>query len=124
MDKVVDSFSGRIGELGYTRTRLSANPSIGQNARARHRFFVAEILGNPFRPVQIEPSWRTTNIVHLAQAIYHSRSGNALDGERFPILADALEDVGCTDRTLLDHLRGGKEHVRGCWAIDALLGKG
>jgi hypothetical protein len=39
-----------------------------------------------------------------------------------PVLADALEEAGCTDRTLLEHCRGGL-HVRGCWAVDLLLGK-
>jgi hypothetical protein len=40
-----------------------------------------------------------------------------------PILADALEDHGCTDTDLLTHLRGPGPHVRGCWALDLVLGK-
>jgi hypothetical protein len=50
----------------------------------------------------------------MARAIY--------DGHRFtdlPILADALEEAGCTDAAILAHCRTG-EHVRGCWALDAL----
>jgi hypothetical protein len=43
--------------------------------------------------------------------------------KRWPILADALEDVGCTDRTILDHCCGPGPHVRGCWVVDLLLGK-
>jgi hypothetical protein len=42
---------------------------------------------------------------------------------QLPILADALEDAGCTDRDILDHLRGAGPHVRGCWALDLILGK-
>ena len=53
-----------------------------------------------------------------AQAIYDDR---AVD--RLPILADALEEAGCTDATILDHLRGPGPHVRGCWVLDLLLGK-
>ena len=34
-----------------------------------------------------------------------------------------LEETGCADRDLLDHCRSGGEHVRGCWAVDLLLGK-
>ena len=40
-----------------------------------------------------------------------------------PILADALEDAGCDDADILDHLRGTGPHVRGCWAVDLVLGK-
>jgi Leucine Rich repeat len=40
-----------------------------------------------------------------------------------PILADALEDAGCTSRELLAHLRGPGPHVLGCWALDLVLNK-
>jgi hypothetical protein len=39
------------------------------------------------------------------------------------VLADALEEAGCTDPALLRHLRPGGGHVRGCHVLDALLGK-
>jgi hypothetical protein len=39
------------------------------------------------------------------------------------VLADALEEAGCTDQTILGHLRGPVPHVRGCWAVDLILGK-
>ena len=55
----------------------------------------------------------------LAQAIYEER-----DLRRLPVLADALEDAGCEDADLLGHLRGPGRHVRGCWALDLVLGKG
>jgi hypothetical protein len=55
----------------------------------------------------------------MAQAIYNERGF-----DRLPILGDALEDAGCTDRDILDHCRGPGPHVRGCWAVDLLLGKG
>jgi len=45
------------------------------------------------------------------------------DASRLPVLADALEEAGCTDQTILDHLRGPGPHGRGCWVIDLLLGK-
>ena len=41
-----------------------------------------------------------------------------------PVLADALEEAGCTDTDLLAHCRSGGGHLRGCWAVDLLLGKG
>ena len=39
------------------------------------------------------------------------------------ILADALEEAGCTNEDMLAHLRSPGLHVRGCWVVDLLLGK-
>jgi hypothetical protein len=65
-------------------------------------------------------------VVALAQAAYEQRElpAGTLDIARIAILSDALEDAGCTDAELLGHLRGPGPHVRGCWAVDLLLGKG
>jgi hypothetical protein len=46
-----------------------------------------------------------------------------VDVARLAILADMLEEAGCADAELLGHLRGPGPHVRGCGAVDALLGK-
>jgi hypothetical protein len=54
----------------------------------------------------------------LAQAIYDE---GAFD--RLPVLADALEETGCTNADILGHCRGPGPHVRGCWVVDLLLGK-
>jgi hypothetical protein len=43
--------------------------------------------------------------------------------DRLPILADALLDAGGDDEALLAHLRAPGPHVRGCWALDVILGK-
>lgn len=75
-----------------------------------------DVLGNPFRPAILDPASRTTTVIGMAQAIYQERSF-----DRLPILADALEEAGCTNGDLLGHCRGGGHHVRGCWALDAVL---
>ena len=75
-------------------------------------------FGNPLRPVTFSPSWLTPTVVALASTIYDERAF-----DRLPILADALEDAGCTDRAILDHLRGPGPHVRGCFALDLVLEK-
>jgi hypothetical protein len=76
-------------------------------------------------PVPIDPVCRTPTVVALAQAAYELRAlpSGELDLIRLGILADALEEAGCTDQPLLDHLRGPGPHVRGCWALDLVLGK-
>ncbi|OAI38707.1 hypothetical protein AYO40_01755 [Planctomycetaceae bacterium SCGC AG-212-D15] len=82
-----------------------------------------------FRSIRAEPSWLTWNggaIVRAAQAAYEQRelpSGH-LDSQRLAVLADMVEEAGCTDANLLTHLRNREAvHVRGCFAIDLLLGK-
>ena len=62
----------------------------------------------------------------MAEAAYEQRElpAGTLDPARLTVLADALEDAGCADADLLGHLRGPGPHVRGCWAVDLLLGKG
>jgi hypothetical protein len=75
----------------------------------------------PFRPVAIDPKWLTWNhgtVPAIARRIYEERAFHDM-----PILADALEDAGCTEADLLAHCRAGGPHVRGCWAVDLLLGK-
>jgi hypothetical protein len=55
----------------------------------------------------------------LANGIYAERAF-----DRMPILADALQDAGCDSEALLSHLRDADAtHVRGCWALDLVLGK-
>ncbi len=83
---------------------------------------ICDIFGNPFRPQPaIDSSWLSWNdgvIPKLAQVIYDDRAF-----DRLPILADALEEAGCTNTDILNHCRQPGEHVRGCWVVDLLLGK-
>ena len=87
-----------------------------------------DIIGSPFRPVAIDPAWLVWHggaAVKLAQAIYVERSlpSGHLDPARLAVLADMLEEAGATDAQLLTHLRSAGPHVRGCFAVDAILGK-
>jgi hypothetical protein len=78
-----------------------------------------DILGNPYSRRDGPLSIGSAVVQALAQAIYDE---NAFD--RLPILADALEEAGCTDPEILNHCRSeGAAHVRGCWVVDSLLGK-
>jgi hypothetical protein len=77
-----------------------------------------ELLGNPIRPAVVSPAWMTQPARSLAGTV-----AATVDFTPLPILADALEDAGCTDQAILSHCRSPGPHVRGCWVIDLLLGK-
>src|SRR5262249_50264666 len=66
----------------------------------------------PFAFVLVLSPWLTWNdsaVVRIAETIYHEgRFSDLL------VLADALEDAGCTDDAILTHLRSPGPHVRGC----------
>jgi hypothetical protein len=101
---------------------VQAQVAAGRNQVAEVALQAAllrDIVGNPFRPVPFSPGWRTEAAVALARGIYEERAF-----ERMPVLADALEDAGCDSAEVLEHCRGDEPHVRGCWGVDAVLGKG
>jgi hypothetical protein len=60
----------------------------------------------------------SNTVSELAQAIYDDRSF-----DRLLELADAMQKAGCDSEETLNHLRGTGPHVRGCWALDLVLGK-
>jgi hypothetical protein len=63
-------------------------------------------------------NWRDSTITKLAQTIYDDRRFDIL-----PILADALQEAGCTSEEIIQHCHSPGPHVRGCWVVDLLLGK-
>ncbi|MCC6419525.1 MAG: hypothetical protein IT429_14930 [Gemmataceae bacterium] len=83
-----------------------------------------DVFGNPWRPVEIGtpvavlpgglvskwkrwPPWYNSTVVGLARAAYEERAaGGILDSARLAVLADALEEEGCTEEAVLRHLRG------------------
>jgi hypothetical protein len=90
-------------------------PAVERNAQST---LLRCLFGNPFRPVALKPTWRTSNVTALAKAIYADRAF-----DRLPILADALEDAGCDKADILNHCRQPGEHLRGCWVVDLVLMK-
>jgi hypothetical protein len=115
---------GAIGAAGSaSHSAVYALSYAGQQAVEQEGQcrLLRDLFGNPFRPVAVDPSWLTWNdgtVVKLAQAIYDQRRFTDL-----PILADALEEAGCTDADILAHCRSEGPHVRGCWVVDLILGK-
>jgi hypothetical protein len=91
---------------------------IDPSEKAAHAVIIRDIFGTPFRPITLDSAAVTRDVVRLAEAIYADRAF-----DRLPILADALEDAGCTNTELLGHLRGPGPHCRGCWGLDLVVGK-
>jgi hypothetical protein len=89
---------------------------------AAHACLLRCLFGDPFRSLPAVDqgwlAWSDATVRELARAIDDDRAF-----DRLPLLADALEDGGCPDAELLGHLRGPGPHVRGCWAVDLVLGK-
>jgi hypothetical protein len=77
-----------------------------------------EVIGNPFQPVLVDPTWLRWNGGTVR------RLAGEIDAEQrfadLPVLADALQDAGCTADALLDHLRSAGPHLPGCWALARL----
>ncbi len=69
------------------------------------------------KKVKMEASWRTTDVMLIAKRIRDSQEFVGL-----PVLADALQEAGCDCDDLLNHLRTPLPHVRGCWALDLVVG--
>jgi hypothetical protein len=102
----------RTGQADAWETAFAA----GARAQAD---LLRDLFGNPFRPAAVRPAWLASadrTVLRLARAIYDEQAF-----DRLGILADALEEAGCTDAAFLGHCRRPAEHVRGCWVLDALL---
>jgi hypothetical protein len=109
---------------------LASGPGGGVSAwaqavpveRRAHCDLLRDIFCNPFKLPAVQPAWLKWNhrtIPAIARGIYDDRAF-----DRLGILADALEDAGCSDPAILAHCREPGEHVRGCWVLDLLLDGG
>ena len=95
----------------HIRHALGENPDL-----------IREVFACPTDPPGLEPAWlawQAGTVPKLATLIYGAKRFDEL-----PVLADALEEAGCTDADIISHLRDPGPHVRGCWALDLVLGKG
>jgi hypothetical protein len=110
------------GDVARSAAESLAKSIPWREARRLERRLLQDICGPlPFRPVSADPSWLSWNggtVPKVAKAIYQERAY-----DRLPVLADALEEAGCTDQEVLEHCRGPGPHARGCWVLDLLLGK-
>jgi hypothetical protein len=125
----------QLGNARRTGNRIDDGQAYCQPIRNEEQAaqcrLLRDIIGNPFRPLPPRKgkraweerrmhwlNWNDATIRHMAESIYEERAF-----DRLPILGDALEDAGCNEAEILDHVRSDGSHVRGCWVIDLLLGK-
>jgi hypothetical protein len=98
------------------------------DAERRHQAdLLRDLFGPlPFRPLKLDPAWRTPTVLALAERASDDRQlpSGTLDARLLAVLADAVEEAGCNNEEVLLHLRQqGAGHVRGCWCVDWLLEK-
>jgi hypothetical protein len=122
---------GPGGQLSFQQAAEAAAAAVGKpnEERRLQSQLVHDIVGNPFLPLLPLPAselhWHDGIIVKMANAVYEDRDlpFGHLAPTRLAVLADALEEAGCTDADLLGHLRSPGPHVRGCWVLDLLTGR-
>jgi hypothetical protein len=107
-----------VARLAASDTLDPAFISAREGAEREQASIFRDILGNPFCPCTITPVLLNETVVKIAHAIYHECAF-----EQMPILADALEENGCRDATVLAHCRADTPHARGCHVLDLILGR-
>jgi hypothetical protein len=112
---------GRVGRWLVYGVAVESSEALKAAYEATHSSLLRDLF-SPFRPpVAIDPAvlpYDGGASPRLAEAIYRDQRF-----EDLPVLADLLEEAGCTDAALLGHLRGPGPHALGCWALDAALGR-
>jgi hypothetical protein len=81
------------------------------------RYFVRGKNGPQEEQVRAWLVWNHGAVREIARSI--REEGRA---DTFPILADALEEAGCTNEDLLFSCRAGDPDIDGAWALAVLLG--
>jgi hypothetical protein len=117
--------AGRRAAAGTVRQASSRGHFPCPDQRKQQARLLRDVFGNPFRPAAVCPAWLNPTVTALARSAYDERPSfeGTLDPARLAVLSDALEEAGCDDGGMLGHLRSPGPHVRGCWALDLILGK-
>src|SRR5262249_31205697 len=123
--QALEELDARIAQLNAQKEGAVAAQDFEWAAHLRDQ---ADKLNKEKRPLPrtwhldytIDPSWLTRNggaAPKMAEVIGAERRW-----EDLPILADALEEAGCTHAEMLAHCRAGARHARRCWVVDLLRG--
>jgi cell wall assembly regulator SMI1 len=104
----------------YGLVLVNPDPPHGSFYNIKTEWSKAKLGGRrPFDPLSAEvlaPLRADTTVMQLARVIAGNRDFGSL-----PVLADALEEAGCTNKRFLAHCRTPGEHGCGCWAVNLLL---
>jgi hypothetical protein len=93
--------------------------AVRRAARGPLATLLRDLIGNPFRPPpRLDAAYLTPRVLSLANGIYDRRAF-----DHIPELAYMLQEAGCHDEDVLDHLRRPGPHARGCHVLDAVLGR-
>jgi len=77
---------------------------------------VARVLAE----LEMDPDWLGHHDEAPLRIAQHIREAG--DFQLLPVLADALEEGGCSNAAILSHCRAWAAHAHTCWVIDLLLG--
>jgi hypothetical protein len=122
--------TGEVARLAASAARTAASraaprPEAAAAARSawaaerrKQADLVRCIFCNPHRPMprfdRAWLRWGGGTVKRVAEAIRQERAY-----DRMPVLADALEESGCTDTQVLTHCRI-PHHALGCWVLNGL----
>src|SRR5262249_49188307 len=98
--------------------QIAEREAVRREVWAELASLLRDVIPSPFHPVLLDPAWRTPTVISIGTVIYDERQF-----EDLPILADALEEAGCSQEEILSHCRGPGPHARGCWLLEAILGR-
>lgn len=100
--------------VGFVRTHV-----VDTDAEAIWRDtsrFVSGVVRDHAKPIVPFPDdWFTGTVCALAEGIH---AEGAFD--RLPILGDALQDAGCDDPFVIDHLQMCPDHGSSCWVVEMI----
>jgi len=110
-----------VARLAAGQESPKGRVGVVEAERAAQCDLLRDVIGSPFFPFEFDPAWLSGKgqpVVELARALERDgRLGN------LTVLARALTRAGCSDRAVLKHCCQQETHVRGCWVVDALLGR-
>jgi hypothetical protein len=95
-----------------TAEHVEVDPDLSGMLQQRQCDLLRHIIGNPFQPYAAPAHWPLT-VIQLAEALYEGEDCNFA-------LHDTLLEAGHAE--LAGHFEE-KEHPKGCWAMDMILGK-
>jgi hypothetical protein len=107
-------------ELAVVQQDFEDAANLRERAERLHRAHYALVLGwRASFPIERSwLSWQGGVVGRIATQIHDEQRWADL-----PVLADALEEAGCSNQELLEHCRLPGAHGGRCWVVDLVLGE-